>query len=101
MISQGRGWIGSVSGRTREERQKRGGVHERRDGDAPGVDPAEDAGGLAVAREGEEHARARVEARVRRGEHRGEQHCIHDVYGGSEPRAHEHDRERRRSHARI
>ena len=94
--------VHSASERTREERRKRGGnVHERRDGDATSVDPSEDAGRLAVAREGKQHARARVEARVRRGEHRGEQHCIHDVYGGSEPRAHEHDRERRRSHARI
>ena len=40
-------------------------VQQCGDGDATAVDPAEEAGGMAVVREREQHARARVERRVR------------------------------------
>ena len=80
-------------GRTCEIR-KRGDVHERRDGDATSVDPAEAAGRLAVAREGKQHARAREEAGVGRLQHGGEQDGVDDMRSCSETSALEHYSER-------
>lgn len=76
-------------------------IHKSRYGNAAAVYPSEYARRLPVPRERQEHARARVEARVGRGEDRCEQDGVNDVRGGTEPRAHEDDSDRGRGHVRV
>ena len=69
-------------------------VQECGNGDTAGGDPSEDARGLSVPRERQQHARARVEAGVGRRQHGGEQDSVDDVRGRSETGALEHHGER-------